>query len=297
MPALLPLVHTSEHASSKEDNGDNGMASSKEGNGMASSKEDNGMASSTEDNGTSSSAGAGSGANKVDPFFMASMTFAHGAARDCDCDECGLEPLPPSIAEAVRKHKRAKLMSVVEITHQERHLIGREGGLSIWRLRLPINSEPMIEYGNSHRIVLVQHMPITLRVKSIGAGIVGSAAEEQARIPVEWKAGGGYVIPSNGGKAVGWVCTTKDDQDESGVGNASVEIIVIKITPEELEAVHVDLEDDGGESVKSWTEAIKEIFNEELPSNDAVPSYKELAPTCIATLQQQVDELVAGQSS
>lgn len=274
-------------ASSKEDNGDNGMASSKEGNGMASSTEGNGMA---------STAGAGSGANKVDPFFMASMTFAHGAARDCDCDECGLEPLPPSIAEAVRKHKRAKLMSVVEITHQERHLIGREGGLSIWRLRLPINSEPMIEYGNSHRIVLVQHMPITLRVKSIGAGIVGSAAEEQARIPVGWKAGGGYVIPSNGGKAVGWVCMAKDDQDESSVGNAFVEIFVIKITPEELEAVHV--EDDGGESVKSWTEAIKKIFNEELRSNDAVPSsYKELAPTCIATLQQQVDELVAGKSS
>ena len=279
-------------ASSKEDNGDNGMASSKEGNGMASSTEGNGMAS-------TAGAGSGSGANKVDPFFMASMTFAHGAARDCDCDECGLEPLPPSIAEAVRKHKRAKLMSVVEITHQERHLIGREGGLSIWRLRLPINSEPMIEYGNSHRIVLVQHMPITLRVKSIGAGIVGSAAEEQARIPVGWKAGGGYVIPSNGGKAVGWVCMAKDDQDESSVGNAFVEIFVIKITPEELEAVHV--EDDGGESVKSWTEAIKKIFNEELRSNDAVPSsvktYKELAPTCIATLQQQVDELVAGKSS
>ena len=258
------------------------------------------MASSAEDNGTSSTAGASSGANKVDPFFMASMTFSHGVARDCDCDECGL---PPSIAEAVRKHKRAKLMSVVEITHQERHLIAREGGLSIWRLKLPLNSEPMIEYGNSHRIVLVQHLPKTLGVKSIGAGIVGSAAEEKARIPVGWKAGGGYVIPSNGGKAVGWVCTTKDDQDESSVGNASVEIVVIKITPEELEAVHV--EDDGGESVKSWTKEIKKVFNEELPSNDAdgdsaVPSSgktKELAPTCIATLQQQVDELVAGKSS
>ena len=260
------------------------------------------MASSKEDNGTSSTAGASSGANKVDPFFMASMTFSHGVARDCDCDECGL---PPSIAEAVRKHKRAKLMSVVEITHQERHLIAREGGLSIWRLKLPLNSEPMIEYGNSHRIVLVQHLPKTLGVKSIGAGIVGSAAEEKARIPVGWKAGGGYVIPSNGGKAVGWVCTTKDNQDESSVGNASVEIIVIKITPEELEAVHV--EDDGSESVKSWTKAIKKIFNEELPSNDAdgdsaVPSSgkttsKELAPTCIATLQQQIDELVAGKSS
>ena len=60
----------------------------------------------------------------------------------------------------------------------------------------------------------------------------------------------------------------------------------------------VHVEDDGGESVKSWTEAIKEIFNEELPSNDAVPSrYKELAPTCSAPLQQQVDELVAGKSS
>eukprot|EP00563_Minutocellus_polymorphus_P021087 CAMPEP_0197718062 /NCGR_PEP_ID=MMETSP1434-20131217/2366_1 /TAXON_ID=265543 /ORGANISM="Minutocellus polymorphus, Strain CCMP3303" /LENGTH=258 /DNA_ID=CAMNT_0043302669 /DNA_START=24 /DNA_END=800 /DNA_ORIENTATION=- len=254
------------------------------------------MASSKEDNGTSPTTGAGPGANKVDPFFMASMTFAHGVERDCDCDECGLEPLPPSIAEAVRKHKRAKLMSVVEITHQERQLIGRDGGLSIWRLKLPVGSEPLVEYGNSHRIVLVQHMSKGVEVKSIGTGIVGSAAEEKARTSVGWNDGGGYVIPSNGGKAAGWVCTTKDDKDELSDGNVSVDsvdIVVIKATHEAL------VDDDGDESAKSWTKAIKKIFNEELPTNDndgesAVPSSvetKELARTCIAALQQHIEEL------
>ena len=245
--------------------------------------------------GDGASAGASAGANKVDPFFLASMTFAHGVVRDCDCDECGLEPIPQSIKDAVRKHKRAKLMSVVEITHQERHLVKREGGLSIWRLILPVGSEPLVEYGNSHRIVLVKNMPENVEVKSIGTGIVGSAAEEKARTPVGWKAGGGYVIPSNGGKAVGWVCcTTRDEKnEESGVRSASVEVVIFKATPEAV-AKEEDDDHDDQKSEKSWTKIIKEIFNEELPSDEKAActdeefagKTKELSPTFIASLQQ-----------
>ena len=255
---------------------------------MASRKQDDSSASST--------AGAGAGAKKVDPFFMASMTFAHGVVRDCDCDECGLEPVPQSIKDAIRKHKRAKVMSVVEITHQERHLVKREGGLSIWRLILPVSSEPLVEYGNSHRLVWVKSMSDNVEVKSIGTGIVGSAAEEKARRSVGWKANGGYVIPSNGGKAVGWVCTKKDDEnEESSTGSASVEVIIIKVTPEAL-----SIEKDDEESGKNWTKAIKELFIKELPSGDKATSSneesmghsKELSSTSITTLQQLVEQLM-----
>lgn len=245
-----------------------------------------------------STTGAGAGAKKVDPFFMASMTFAHGVVRDCDCDECGMEPVPQSIKDAVRKHKRAKLMSVVEITHQERHLVKRDGGLSIWRLKLPVGSEPMVEYGNSHRLVLVKSMSDNVEVKSIGTGIVGSAAEEKARQSVGWKADGGYVIPSNGGKAVGWMCTKKDDEiEESSTGSASVEVLIIKATPDALSIIEKDDEEESG---KNWTKAIKELFIKELPSGDKATSSneesvgysKELSPTSVTTLQQLVEQLM-----
>ena len=262
-------------------------------------KDDNGTPSTTsrkDDSSTSSTAGAGAGAKKVDPFFMASMTFAHGVVRDCDCDECGLEPIPQSIKDAVRKHKRAKLMSVVQITHQERYMVKRDGGLSIWRLILPVGSEPLVEYGSSHRIVLVKSMSDNVEVKSIGTGIVGSAAEEKARQSVGWKAGGGYVVPSNGGKAVGWVCTKKDDEnEESSTGSASVEVLIIKATPGAL-----SIEQDDEESEKKWTKAFKEIFNKELPSGgkaagtdeESVGDSKELSSTSVTALQQLVEQLM-----
>ena len=262
-------------------------------------KDQNGTPSTTsrkDDSSAPSTTGADTGAKKVDPFFMASMTFAHGVVRDCDCDECGLEQVPQSIKDAVRKHKRAKLMSVVEITHQERHLVKRDGGLSIWRLILPVGSEPLVEYGNSHRICLVKSMPENVEVKSIGTGIVGSAAEEKARQSVGWKADGGYVIPSNGGKAVGWVCTKKDVENEkSSTGSASVEVIIIKATPDAL-SIEKDDEEEGG---KNWTKTLKELFVKELPSGDKATSTdesvvcsKELPPTSVMTLQQLVEQLM-----
>jgi len=43
-------------------------------------------------------------------------------------------------------------------------------------------------------------------VKSIGTGIIGSSQEESTRrILVEWEEKGVYFLPSNGGKAIGWI--------------------------------------------------------------------------------------------
>ena len=85
--------------------------------------------------------------------FLSSMTFASGdIARNCDCDECGL--IPVSIANAIRQHKRRK---VVQRT-QDRSLVTRADGLSVWKNTMPLQAEPLIEFGNSHRIVLVDKL-------------------------------------------------------------------------------------------------------------------------------------------
>ncbi len=94
------------------------------------------------------------------------MTFASahrggGKSWGCDCDECGGPRLPDDIAEAVRKYKRAKMAPFpngVYIARQERTLIAREGSLSVWKVILPLGAEPLIEYGNSHRIIYVRQM-------------------------------------------------------------------------------------------------------------------------------------------
>jgi len=201
--------------------------------------------------------------NKLDPF-LESMTFAHGVMRDCDCDECGLEPVPPDVREAIRKHKRAKLMSVVEITRQERSLVARDGGLSIWHLKYPVGAEPMVEYGDSHRIVLVDKIPSSAGVKKIGTGIVGSSAEEKGRQWVEWEKGRAYLIPSNGGKAVGWVAVAKEEDTKvssSGDRNGArdpVEVYMLKAASDALK------ESDEANELQSWAQQIRAIFKEEL---------------------------------
>ena len=233
--------------------------------------------------------------NKLDPF-LASMTFAHGVLRDCDCDECGLEPVPPDIRDAIRKHKRAKLMSVVEITSQERHLVARDGGLSIWRLKYPVGAEPMVEYGDSHRIVLVDQMPNSVGVKKIGNGIVGSAAEEEGRKSVEWEKGHAYLVPSTAGKAVGWVCVAKEGDRiasiKDGCTAGPVEAYMLKATTNALEQA-----DDG--QLENWALQIRAIFKEELESLDDSSSDKDSCPVSldrVVTLQKQIEMLTSADS-
>jgi hypothetical protein len=65
------------------------------------------------------------------------------------------------------------------------------------------------------------------QIYAIGQGIVGSEAEESMRQTVAWKEGGVYLVPSNGGKAVGWVHKvvadkmTKESSSTSPAGAAT----------------------------------------------------------------------------
>lgn len=239
--------------------------------------------------------------NKLDPF-LESMTFAHGVMRDCDCDECGLEPVPPDVREAIRKHKRAKLMSVVEITRQERSLVARDGGLSIWHFKYPVGAEPMVEYGDSHRIVLVDKMPSSAGVKKIGTGIVGSSAEEKGRKWVEWETGHAYFVPSNGGKAVGWVCVAKEDIKGSVGGNCNgardpVEVYMLKAASDALK------ESDEDNESQSWAQQIREMFKEEIKSLDessggnSYPINVDRVPTLLEQVKMLTSAKLASRST
>jgi hypothetical protein len=146
----------------------------------------------------------------VDPF-QASMTFAStGGGGGCDCDECGVgvNYLPNAIASAVKRYK-AEIQAMPLKRTQHRALGKREPqtsvAVSVYEWTLPADAEPLVEFGNSHRFIWIQRLPETSVLKAIGKGIIGSADEEKQRVALDWKQGDIVFVPSNGGKAVGWI--------------------------------------------------------------------------------------------
>ena len=105
--------------------------------------------------------------------FVSSMTFASslgefgttstfggagtGTALGCSCDEC--EFLPRDIRLALQAHKRRKLETVPLIRTQDRTLVMRQESIAVWKWTMPLNAEPLIEFGNNHRIVFVARLP------------------------------------------------------------------------------------------------------------------------------------------
>ena len=93
--------------------------------------------------------------NTSSDAFLSSMTFATGGLmRTCDCDECDFIPTP--IADAIRQHKRMRTQMMTRT--QDRSLVARADSVSVWTLTMPIDAEPLIEFGNSHRIVLIDRL-------------------------------------------------------------------------------------------------------------------------------------------
>ncbi len=89
--------------------------------------------------------------------FINSMTFA-SSNKNCECDDCGdICELPVSIAEAVETFHRNRLIH--ETNYQQRDLVVRESGVSIWKMTLPPGAEPLRELGGQHRLLLVSRIP------------------------------------------------------------------------------------------------------------------------------------------
>ncbi|GAX16924.1 hypothetical protein FisN_5Hh301 [Fistulifera solaris] len=206
--------------------------------------------------------------------FLQSMTFARKRDRHfgaCDCDECGVTPggfvLPNEIKEAIDRFKRTKgtLKRTQErqLVRQEAVKIGEETVMfSIWQWTLPSEAEPLLEFGNNHRIICVQRLG--RKLQHIGTGIVGSSSEEDGRYTLEsWAAGSAHVLASRQGKAVGWV---HENDNETMVPAV---LYMIKIPPS---AIHANMDKSVG-----WCRMVRNIcqralvLKEQCESSDGAP--------------------------
>lgn len=146
--------------------------------------------------------------------FLQSMTFSRaGEFLDtCDCDEC--DNIPPSIRRFIHERKRQRLTVGTIKRTQQRTLVARHDRISLWCMHMPKSAEPLVEFGSSHRIVWIKQLGTSRNASDnngsilrwIGQGIIGSQDEEKSRKKmVEWTEGKVFLVPSNGGKAVGWI--------------------------------------------------------------------------------------------
>lgn len=119
--------------------------------------------------------GTGGGGTSSHDEFLRSMTFAsNGIGGMCGCDECGpfSNEVPLTIRQAVNDHLRKRKLDQLNRQllfdgskrlhiRQNRALVKREGGFSLWRFDLPLldgGGDPIVEYRNNHRILFIKHL-------------------------------------------------------------------------------------------------------------------------------------------
>jgi len=229
--------------------------------------------------------------------FLQSMTFSRAGdfLDKCDCEEC--ENVPPSIREAVNlKRLERRATGPIKRT-QQRSLLGRDGQVSVWCMHMPKDAEPLIEFGSSHRIVWIKQLKVTpcgrenSTLKWIGNGIIGSSDEEKSRTKMtDWNEGNFFLVPSNGGKAIGWIhvgndysstnIATKDDNTSSNKptekkNDSSYSNAVLYVAKVPLHLVDTDRK--SGEGNKKWTNRLIECCRNGLESfqkePDKTPAY------------------------
>ncbi|KAL3768400.1 hypothetical protein ACHAW5_000767 [Stephanodiscus triporus] len=150
--------------------------------------------------------------------FLLSMTFASGKSG-CVCLDCGDDPLPRSLRDAVNAHNERRGLAAADgpggsrtttttttTKRQYRKLVKREMGFDLWRLGLPVDvDDPIVEYRNNHRMMFVERLDEASSVLSVGEGIIGSAAEERSRRRLDWREGSSYLLARSDGMACGWI--------------------------------------------------------------------------------------------
>lgn len=240
--------------------------------------------------------------NAMPDEFLQTMTFAtHGEhLRTCDCDECDNVPVP--IREAINRRKRQRLETGPMKRTQQRVLINcyhchqnsgddtivggdgssnitnkNSGGggsgtaiMNLWNMMMPLDAEPLVEFGTSHRIVWVKRLSSTSVIKSIGQGIIGSSDEEKNRKPLEeWKEGSMFLVPSTGGKAVGWIhskAKPKDSSDEAtkiaDTGTSAYAVLYVAKIPMDVmlpvisDTQHISQDDKQSFGACSWAQSL-----------------------------------------
>lgn len=185
-------------------------------------------------------------------FATAGKHLRLSSSSSCDCDECGFgvrDVVPASIREAIQNRKRQRLETGPIKRTQQRTFIcrqhcevvdmevdcddddgtkkysigstgsgvssGSSGTVSLYSMTMPMNAEPLIEFGTSHRVIWVKQLPAkTSVIQSIGEGIIGSYDEEKTRKQMnDWIEGTVVLVVSTEGKAAGWIHTTNAHSD------------------------------------------------------------------------------------
>jgi len=252
--------------------------------------------------------------------FLASMTFAMPAATalegrgGCDCDECGGSAfIPQAIVDAIRKHKRQKHETMPMKRSQHRAFLQRHNasGVAVDEWTLPLNAEPLVEFGSTHRIVWIRRLPRVL--KAIGKGIVGSQQEERQRQRLEWKQGDMYLVPSNGGKAIALIHSSLGDDDTksetqasssssstlpSSTGGGHAILYICKI-PLSQASNSTDKDSSGGEDdAKEWHDIVKstcqqalENFQNENTQKENTLQYQRISEQDATLLKEALSKL------
>jgi len=221
--------------------------------------------------------------------FLQSMTFSRAGQflNACACEECDI--IPPSIRNFIEERKRQRLVTGPIKRTQQRTLVSRHGQISLWSMHMPKNAEPLVEFGSSHRIVWVKQLATSFdasdnnssTLRWIGKGIIGSSDEEKSRKEmIEWTEGNVFLVPSNGGKAVGWIhsnadpnSSKTDTNDDNATGNTNNEekhdesdsfavLYVAKIPPDILKQEHQE----SRESYHQWANQLIECCRDGLKS-------------------------------
>lgn len=214
--------------------------------------------------------------------FMATMTFTnphHTQGFRCEgCDECDYynqrgsssgSNIPNAIQAAIKAHKRGKIESGAPMRRtQNRSLVKRKGSISVYQWTLPKAAEPMLEFGQSHRLIWIHRLPKHSVMKSIGKGIIGSSDEEKSReLLDDWKHGNVFLVPSTGGKAVGWIHHEKksENNDQEAIKENTLTghavLYIAKIPKDQVLGVEGEANNGARNEIdaKEWSEIVKAV--------------------------------------
>lgn len=254
-----------------------------------------------------------SSTNENHERFLSTMTFT-SMFGSCDCDECdegSCDPasgltIPPQIKAAVEQHKRQR----ISIPSQERTLIFRKGGISIWELVIPPYSQPITEFCSTHRFTFVTQVPKHRVVKSVGKGIIGSRLEESQRSALDWSVGDAIFYQSNKGR-LGWTnessdennSNSKDDDVKRGVNDTSTDVVLFSIKATKSYFEDGDgREDSDKENGDSWTSRLNRLFRKYLSRDTLIDDDeiqrkgKQLDSSDAFVLRNLIDEIVLSKS-
>eukprot|EP00523_Entomoneis_sp_CCMP467_P006716 CAMPEP_0168739584 /NCGR_PEP_ID=MMETSP0724-20121128/11539_1 /TAXON_ID=265536 /ORGANISM="Amphiprora sp., Strain CCMP467" /LENGTH=264 /DNA_ID=CAMNT_0008786993 /DNA_START=44 /DNA_END=838 /DNA_ORIENTATION=+ len=211
-----------------------------------------------------------------DEAFLSSMSFSSMGC--CGCDECDAISLRQKdgqskkdrffvsdpVLRTIQEPKRQRVASsgAVLKLNQDRTLRKRGARqISVWKWTLPPDSNPLIEYGTSHRLVWVERLAPGRTICSIG----NSPKGEENPPPMGWEEGKLYLVPSRQGKAVGWTNVAlhgakEEKQDGDDSDTDGIVLTIAKVPPSALNQVQTINSDAANEEPpeKTWENALQE---------------------------------------